>query len=61
MDTKSIADKLDKWLDILNYWGDEIAEIGENFPNTSGVMANKYDKMVDEMYNLYKQLTKGDK
>ena len=53
---ESLKSKLDRWLDVLNYWSDEIAEIGENFPNTSGVMANKYDKMIEEMYNLYKEL-----
>lgn len=47
---------LDHWLDVVNYWADEVAEQGENFPNTSAHMAGQYDKMIDEMYSVWKTM-----
>ena len=44
---------LEKWLDILNYWLDDIQELGERFDSMHKMYA-KYDKMIDEMYNLTK-------
>ena len=47
-------DTLDKWLDILNYWVDDIEELGDRYPDMLP-MVNKYNKMIDEMYNIWKQ------
>lgn len=46
-------DTLDKWLDILNYWADHIEAMGNRYLNMLP-MVNKYDKMIDEMYNIWK-------
>ena len=43
--------KLDKWLDILNYWYDHVEEFGERYPD----MAHKvkeFSKLIDDMYDL---------
>lgn len=45
---------LEKWLDILNYWLDDIQELGERF-DSMHKMYVEYDKMIDEMYNLTKE------
>ena len=44
---------LEKWLDILNYWLDDIQELGERYDSMWNMYA-KYDEMIDEMYNLTK-------
>ena len=51
---------LEKWLDILNYWLDDIQELGERF-DSMHKMYVKYDKMIDEMYNLTKENNKENK
>ena len=55
MNKKEIAKKLSKWIDIANYWLDDIQELGERF-DTMHQMYMKYDKMIDDMYNLMKEL-----
>lgn len=55
MNKKEIAEKLSKWIDIANYWLDDIQDLGERF-DTMHQMYMKYDKMIDDMYNLMKEL-----
>lgn len=55
MDKDKVIKKLDEWLDIINFWEDEIQEIAENY-DCMYEMYEKYDKMIEEMYNLYKKL-----
>lgn len=47
--------QLDKWLNILNYWLDDIKELGERYDSMWN-MYKKYDKMIEELYNLKKGL-----
>lgn len=47
--------KVEQWLDILNYWEDEIQEVAERY-DCMHHMYEKYDKMIDEMYNLFKEM-----
>lgn len=47
-------DTLDKWLDILNYWFEHIEDYAERYPDMAP-MVKKFDKMIDEMYNIWKQ------
>ena len=54
MDKDKVIKKLDEWLDIINFWEDEIQEIAENY-DCMYEMYEKYDKMIEEMYNLYKK------
>lgn len=44
-------DTLDKWLDILNYWFEHIEDYAERYPDMAP-MVKKFDKMIDEMYNI---------
>jgi hypothetical protein len=44
-------DTLDKWLDVLNYWFEHIEDYAERYPDMAP-MVKKFDKMIDEMYNI---------
>jgi hypothetical protein len=46
-------DTLDKWLDILNYWFEHVEDYAERYPDMAP-MVKKFDKMIDEMYNVWK-------
>lgn len=48
---------LEKWIDILNYWLDDIKELGERYDNMWH-MYKKYDEMIDDMYRLLKTMEK---
>lgn len=43
---------LDKWLDVLNYWDDEVRDAAER-TNKMGMYA-EYDSMIDEIYRMKK-------
>ena len=45
---------LEKWLDILNYWFEHIEDYAERYPDMAP-MVKKFDKIIDEMYNLTKE------
>lgn len=45
--------KTDKWLDTLNYWAGHIQDLGERY-NDLYPMYIKYEKTIDEIYNLTK-------
>lgn len=51
--------KLENWIDILNYWEDEVKEVAERYDDMWN-MYKKYDKMIEEMYNLIKELKNAD-
>lgn len=53
-----LINDLDKWLDIINYWEDEIREVAERYDDMYS-MYERYNKMIDQMYNLLQQLKKG--
>ena len=55
MNKKDIAEKLDQWLDVLNYWFEHIEEFGERYPDMEPSV-REFDKTIDEMYNLMKEL-----
>lgn len=46
---------LDNWLDIINYWEDEIRDVAERY-DSKYFMYEKYNKMIDQMYNVWKAL-----
>ena len=47
--------RLDRWQDIMNYWEDEIQEVAERYDSMYH-MYEKYDKMIDEVYNTIQEL-----
>jgi hypothetical protein len=49
-----LKDKLNRWLDVLNYWDSDIAECAERI-NKMG-MYHEYEIVQEEMYNLLKGL-----
>lgn len=51
-----LKDKLDRWLDVLNYFDSDIEECAER--NNDMRMYKKYEQVQDEMYNLLKELGK---
>lgn len=50
---KELHKKTDKWLDILNYWADHIQDLGERYDDLHPMYV-KYEKTIDEIYNLTK-------
>ena len=46
---------LERWLDVLNYWFEHIEDMGDRYPDMQP-MVNKFDKVINEIYNL----TKGE-
>lgn len=48
---------LEQWIDILNYWLDDVKELGERYDNMWH-MYEKYDKMIEDMYKLLKKMEK---
>ena len=49
-----LKDKLNRWLDVLNYFDSDVAECAER--NNDMRMYKKYEQVQDEMYNLIKGL-----
>lgn len=52
---ESLKSRLDRWLDVLNYWMEHVEEFAERHPDMKD-MVDEFDKTIDEMYNLYKEL-----
>jgi hypothetical protein len=49
-----LKDKLNRWLDVLNYFDNDVQECAER--NNDMRMYKKYEQIQDEMYNLLKGL-----
>lgn len=49
-----LKDKLNRWLDVLNYFDSDVQECAER--NNDMRMYKKYEQIQDEMYNLLKGL-----
>ena len=47
--------QLQGWLDVLNYWLDHVEDYGTRYPDMK-YMVEKFDHMIDEIYNIYKGL-----
>ena len=43
---------IDKWLDVLNYWDDEVREAAERANDMR--MYNEYDKVINDIYRMIK-------
>lgn len=43
---------VDKWLDVLNYWDDEVREAAERANDMR--MYNEYDKVINDIYRMTK-------
>ena len=47
--------KICTWLDTLNYWVDYVEDYGDRYPDVKP-MVGKFNKVIDEIYELYKEL-----
>ena len=47
--------KICTWLDTLNYWVDYAEDYGDRYPDVKP-MVDKFNKVIDEIYELYKEL-----
>lgn len=56
-DLTLLRNRLDEWLDIVNYWEDEVRDVAERFDDQYPMYV-KYNTMIDEMYNLMKNCEK---
>ena len=54
----SLKSRLDKWLDVLNYWFEHIEDFGERYPDMQN-MVDEFSRTIDEMYNYMKELPDG--
>ena len=48
-------DKVEKWLEILNFWTNAIEEYTERYPD-SKKKAEEYSDLIDELYEIYQYL-----
>ena len=54
----SLKSRLDKWLDVLNYWFEHVEDFGERYPDMQN-MVDEFSRTIDEMYNYMKELPDG--
>lgn len=54
-----MGEKLENWLDILNFWFEHIEDYGDRYPDMKPMVKN-FERVIDELYTLIKT-TKGDK
>ena len=47
--------KICAWLDTLNYWVDYVEDYGDRYPGVKP-MVGEFNKVIDEIYELYKEL-----
>lgn len=47
--------KICAWIDTLNYWVDYVEDYGDRYPDAKP-MVGKFNKAIDEIYELYKEL-----
>lgn len=57
MTNQELINKLDKWLDVVNYWEDEIRDVAERY-DSEYRMYERYNRMIDDIYNTMQQLKK---
>lgn len=51
-----LNDKLDRWLDVLNYWFEHVEDYGDRYPDMLP-MVKKFDQVINEIYET-KELNK---
>lgn len=52
---ESLKSKLDRWIDVLNYWFEHVEDFGERYPDMKN-MVDEFSRTIDEMYNYTKEL-----
>lgn len=57
MSNQELVDKMDKWLDVINYWEDEVRDVAERF-DSEYHMYEKYNRVIDDIYNTMQELKK---
>lgn len=59
MNKQELINKLDGWLDTINYWEDEVRDVAERY-DTEYRMYERYNRMIDDIYNTIQKLKKGE-
>lgn len=59
MTTKDLTNKMENWLDTVNYWEDEIRDVAERY-DSEYRMYERYNRMIDDIYNTIQKLKKGE-
>lgn len=54
---QELIDKMDKWLDVINYWEDEVRDVAERF-DSEYRMYEKYNRVIDDIYNTMQKMKK---
>ena len=58
MAREPLKSKLDRWIDVLNYWLEHVEDFGERYPDMK-FMADEFSRTIDEMYDYTKELPDG--
>ena len=57
MTIKDLTNKMENWLDTINYWEDEVRDVAECAERINKMgMYREYEVVQEEIYNLWKQL-----
>lgn len=58
MTIKDLTNKMENWLDTVNYWEDEVRDVAERY-DSEYRMYERYNRMIDDIYNTIQKLKKG--
>lgn len=58
MAREPLKSKLDRWIDVLNYWLEYVEDFGERYPDMQN-MVDEFSRAIDEMYDYMKELPDG--
>lgn len=59
MTIKDLTNKMENWLDTINYWEDEVRDVAERY-DSEYRMYERYNSMIDDIYNTIQKLNKGE-
>lgn len=55
MAQEPLKSKLERWIDVLNYWLEHVEDFGERYPDMKN-MVDEFSRTIDEMYDYKKEL-----
>lgn len=59
MTIRDLTNKMENWLDTVNYWEDEVRDVAERY-DSEYRMYERYNRMIDDIYNTIQKLKKGE-
>ena len=51
-----LYEKINRWLDVLNECSEAVETMAEQYPSEWTQLLKSYDKVIDEMFTVYKNL-----